>query len=66
MPNTDSINISGRRMYHNGEASYALYARDNNTGKSVLLTAKNQFRKLLEKFSYMNEYEFNVKMGLKK
>ena len=38
---------------------------DNETTiKEVKLTTKDMFRKEVEKFSYMNEYEFLLKMGL--
>ena len=64
VPNSDHITIRYNRGYANGKPSHMLYASEN--GKDVLLTAKDQFRKLLDKFSYMNEYEFKLKTGLTK
>lgn len=62
VPNSDHITIRYNKGFANGKPSHMLYASEN--GKDVLLTAKDQFRKLLDKFSYMNEYEFKLKTGL--
>ncbi len=64
VPESDSITIRYQRGVANGKPSYMLYASGN--GQDILLTAKDQFRKLLEKFSYMNEYEFKSKTALLK
>lgn len=64
MPNTDHITLSIGRFNEDGEARHALYAFDEKNDRFVVLTAKDQFRKLLKKFSFMNEYEFKVKMGM--
>lgn len=62
VPESDNITIRYTKGYANGKPSHMLYA--SNKGQDILLTAKDQFRKLLEKFSYMNEYEFKLKTGL--
>lgn len=63
IPNSDNLTIRYKKEYKNGYLSHALYAEE--VGKpSILLTVKDQFRKLIQKFSYMNEYEFKVKTGL--
>lgn len=62
VPNSDNITIHYNRGYANGKPAHMLYASKN--GDDILLTAKDQFRKLLDKFSYMNEYEFKIKTGL--
>lgn len=63
VPNSDSITISYKKEFTKGQPVHTLYASES--GKSpVILTQKDQFRKLLEKFSYMNEYEFKLKTGL--
>ena len=64
IPNTDNITIEYKKMYKDGNLSHALCANDGT--KEVVLTAKDQFRKMLEKFSYMNEHEFKTKMGILK
>lgn len=63
VPNSDHLTIRYKKEFRNGTLSHALYAEE--AGKpSILLTAKDQFRKLIQKFSYMNEYEFKLKTGL--
>ena len=63
LPNTDSITIGMKKIYSNGKKQFALYAKEEDTGRQVVLSQKDQFRKLLEKFTHINEYEFNLKMG---
>lgn len=63
IPNSDHLTITYKKGFENGTPIHILYA--NEAGKEpILLTAKDQFRKLVQKFSYMNEYEFKIKTGL--
>lgn len=63
IPNSDNLTITYKKGFENGLPVHSLYA--NEAGKEpILLTAKDQFRKLIQKFSYMNEYEFKIKTGL--
>lgn len=63
IPNSDHLTITYKKGLENGLPVHSLYA--NEAGKeSILLTAIDQFRKLIQKFSYMNEYEFKVKTDL--
>ena len=65
VPNSDHITISYKKGFENGAPTHALYA--NQEGKDpILLTKKDQFRKLIQKFSFMNEFEFKTKTGLLK
>ena len=63
VPNSDSITISYKKEFTKGQPVHSLYASEPDKSP-VILTKKDQFRKLLEKFSYMNEYEFKLKTGL--
>ena len=63
IPNSDHLTITYRKGFENGVPSHILYAKEE--GKApIVLTKKDQFRKLIQKFSFMNEYEFKVKTGL--
>jgi len=63
IPNSDNITISYKRGFSKGKPVHSLIAYEK--GKApVLLASKDQFRKLIQKFSYMNEYEFKIKTGL--
>ena len=62
VPNSDEIKISYKRGFKDGKPAHVLYA--TKEGNDIVLIVKDQFRKLLEKFSYMNEYEFKIKTGL--
>jgi len=64
IPNTDNITITYKKIFKDGKPSHALYAIEEGKESPVVLTVKDHFRKLLEKFSYMNEYEFKTKMGI--
>lgn len=64
IPNSDHITISYKKATKNDELFHELRAYISGQKDPVVLTSKNQFRKLLEKFSYMNEYEFKIKTGL--
>ena len=59
MPYTEDIIISYERTRENGELKHALVAQKGD--KKVVLSTKDQFRKLVEKFSNMSEYEFRTK-----
>lgn len=63
LPNSDSITIRYSKELKNGETVHALYA-DELGKKPVLLTAKDQFRKVIKKFSFLSEREFKTKTGL--
>ncbi len=63
IPNSDHLTITYKKGFEKGLPVHSLYA--NEIGKQpILLTTKDHFRKLIQKFSYMNEYEFKVKTGL--
>jgi len=64
MPNTQGITISYERIREDGELKHALIAQKGD--KKVILSQKDQFRKLVEKFSRMTEYEFRQKWEEKK
>ena len=59
MPNTQGITISYERVSQDGKIQHALVAQKGD--KKVVLSTKDQFRKIVEKFSHMNEYEFKTK-----
>lgn len=63
VPNSDNITISYKKELKDGKQIHSLYAKEADK-EPVLLTQKDLFRKLLEKFSYMKEYEFKLKTGL--
>lgn len=63
IPNSDHLTISYKRGFKDGKANYSLLATEEGK-EPVLLTEKDMFRKLIQKFSYMNEYEFKIKTGL--
>ena len=59
MPNTDGITISYEKTREDGELKHVLLAQKGD--KKVILSKKDQFRKLVEKFSNINEHEFKTK-----
>ena len=63
LPKSDHITISYKKEFRNGQPMHILYA-DGAGKKPVVLAAKDQFRKLIQKFAFMNEYEFKIKTGL--
>ena len=63
LPNSDHLTISYKKKFVEGKPMHMLFAGENNENQ-VVLAAKDQFRKLIQKFSYMNEYEFQVKTGI--
>ena len=64
MPNSQGITISYERASENGEIKHALIAQKGD--KKVTLSTKDQFRKIVEKFSRMSEYEFRAKWDQQK
>lgn len=60
---TDDINIFYKKNIINGKANYALYAAKNGMKPEeyVVLTVKDFFRKVVEKFMHINKYEFDMK-----
>lgn len=63
VPNSEHLTIGYKKGFENGKEMHSLLAMEN--GKNpIILTAKDQFRKLIQKFLYMNEYEFKIKTGL--
>lgn len=60
---TDDINVFHQRIMLNGKPQYALYAAKDGMmpEEYVLLTVKDVFRKIVEKFMHINKYEFNMK-----
>ena len=59
MPNSQGITISYERVNEDGKIKHALIAQKGD--KKVTLSTKDQFRKIVEKFFHMNEYEFRTK-----
>ena len=51
--------IFHKRILKDNKPKYALVASKGD--KQVILSTKDQFRKLIEKFMHINEYEFNLK-----
>ena len=62
--NTENITIDFRRITDGTKKSYELFAKNSDTNEEVILSKKDTFRKIIDKFSFMNDYEFKVKMGL--
>ena len=63
VPNSDHLTIAYKRGFENGKEMHSLVAMENEK-EPIMLSAKDQFRKLIQKFLYMNEYEFKIKTGL--
>ena len=63
VPNSDHLTIAYKRGYENGQEMHSLCAIENGK-EPIVLSKKDQFRKLVQKFLYMNEYEFKTKTGL--
>lgn len=55
------MNVEYRIVNENGQKMHALYIEEDGY-KPVLLSKKDQFRKLLAKFMKVNDYEFNIKV----
>lgn len=57
--------ITLKKESKDGKKIFSLYAEE--PGKTpVLLTTKDNFRKIIEKFTHINEYEYNIKVYGKK
>lgn len=59
MPNTEGITISYEKTRKDGKLKHSLIAQKGD--KKVVLSTKDQFRKIVEKFSHMSEFEFKSK-----
>ncbi len=57
------VNVFHERVILNGKPHYALYAAKDGAKPEeyALLTVKDAFRKVIEKFMRINKYEFNLK-----
>ena len=56
--------ITLKKEFKDGKRMFSLYAEE--AGKEpVLLTTKDNFRKVVEKFTHINEYEYNLKTNKK-
>ena len=66
LPETDHITIDYKKNVKNNKFQHSIVGINEATKEEVKLTSKDMFRKAVEKFSYMNEYEFLLKMGLLK
>lgn len=53
------MRISHKKIFKDGKPQYVLLVTKD--GKQAVLTVKDQFRKIVEKFMHINEYEFNMK-----
>ena len=62
---TNDVNIVYDKVNLNGKTQHVLYAvkKGMKPGEYVVLSAKDQFRKLVEKFMHINEYEYTMKMA---
>ncbi|MBQ7764739.1 hypothetical protein IJ384_05165 [bacterium] len=60
----DETTIVFKKEIVDGTKRFSLYAEE--LGKNpVLLATKDSFRKLLQKFTHISEYEYNLKMNIK-
>ena len=59
---SDDITIIHKKISHNPQ-QHALYATKEGMKPEeyIVLTVKDQFRKVLEKFQRINQYEFDIK-----
>ena len=62
---TNDVNIIYDKFTLNGKTQHVLYAVKDGMkqGEYVVLSTKDQFRKLVEKFMHINEYEYTMKMA---
>lgn len=60
---TDKMVVQYKKLVKDNKTSHKLYVRDYDSEgqKAFLLTEKDNFRKVLEKFSHINDFEFNKK-----
>lgn len=63
VPKSDNINIEYKKTFQDGKEMHSLFAIEKDK-EPIVLATKDQFRKLIQKFIYMNEYEFKIKTGL--
>lgn len=62
---SDNVTVYYSKKNINGKDMHVLTAVDDSLipAKRIILTSKDLFRKVIDKFSRINEYEFNVKMN---
>lgn len=60
---SDNIEVFHERIFINGKPNYALYAKKEGMKPTeyVVLTVKDQFRKVVDKFMHINKHEFELK-----
>lgn len=60
---TDDINVFHERIMLSEKPHYVLYAakKGMKPEEYVVLTVKDAFRKIVDKFMHINKYEFNLK-----
>lgn len=56
--------ITLKKEFKDGKKTFSLYAEENGK-EPILLTSKDSFRKVVEKFTHINEYEYNLKTNKK-
>lgn len=63
-PNSDDVKIIHDKVSVGGKLQHVLYAVKEGMKREewVVLTTKDCFRKLVEKFTHINKYEFELKM----
>lgn len=66
LPDTENVSIGYKKVFKNGKPSHMLYGFHETDFRAVVLTKKDFFRQLIDKFSYMTEAEFLTKMSLLK
>jgi hypothetical protein len=58
-----NLTVSYKKEYKDGKLNYVLFASDPGyDSEAVVLTRKDVFRKIIDKFLHMNQYEFNMKV----
>lgn len=60
---TDKMVVQYKKFVKDGQTRHKLYVRDYESEgqKAFLLTEKDSFRKVVEKFTHINDFEFNSK-----
>lgn len=60
---TDDMGVIHQKFYLDGKQHHALYVtkKGMKPEEYILLTVKDQFRKVVEKFLHINKYEFDIK-----
>jgi hypothetical protein len=62
---TNDVTVVYDKVNLNGKTQHVLYAVKDGMkpGEYIVLSVKDQFRKLVEKFMHINEYEYTMKMA---